>query len=282
MKDGILLIHKPIGLTSRDVVNEVSHLLKTKKIGHTGSLDPFATGLLILTVNKGTKLGPFIQDYEKTYQATLVFGVKTATGDLTGEIIEKSSIITLTEEYVTQVLETFLGKSLQLPPMYSALKKDGVPLYKLAREGQKIEREKREITITKIHLISLTSNSITFEATVSKGTYIRTLGEDIAEKMGMVGHLTALTRTSVGPFLLKEALPMKDVRFSNLKSPLEALKDFPYYVIESEKVKDIYNGRPMTLPCKDEKVLLINAQKEVLAIYTLKEDGLYYSLRGLF
>lgn len=280
MISGSLLIDKEKGLTSRQEVNNISHLLKEKKAGHIGTLDPFADGLLIVLLGKATKISPFLEGMDKTYMATLKLGSKTDSGDLTGNIIENKDIPSLDKEDIENVLKSFLGKQTQIPPMYSALKVNGKALYKYAREGKEIERKKREITIYELKLLSYENNEITFISKVSKGTYIRTLGEDIAEKLGTVGHLTKLTRLSIGPYSLEQAKKTKDVSESDLIPTLKMLSFMKSFEVEGELLKKASNGMHFRLPIEDTIVLLKN-KDEAIAIYQRESSGVYSCLRGL-
>jgi tRNA pseudouridine55 synthase len=281
--DGIILIKKPMHITSRDVVDAVSRTLQTKKVGHTGTLDPFATGLLMITVNKATKAGTFIESLDKTYEAVISLGKKTDTGDLTGTVIEEKPLFDLDEAYVQQVLESFLGEQTQVPPMYSAIKKDGVPLYQLAREGITIDREPRHIIIYDIQLTQLTKDTLSFRVRSSKGTYVRTLAEDICEKMGLVGHLTSLSRTHIGSFSLENAFTLDQVKPSKLISVYDALSHLEKIIIDTPaQKKAIEDGKAQSFKTTAYKVLLVTLNKDVLAVYQRSDDGLYRSLRGLF
>ena len=280
--DGYILINKPQGVTSRDVVDNLTRRFGMKKIGHTGSLDPFATGLLVITMGKGTKAGPYLEALEKTYVATIKLGTQTDSGDLTGKVSNTSEIHPLFDYYVQEALEMFLGDSLQTPPMHSALKVDGVPLYKLAHKGETIERTPRPIHVYEIKLVNLTSDEITFEATVSKGTYMRTLGEDIAKKLGMVGHLVMLRRTKVGAFNVNDAVDPDNVNPKAVRSVYEGLSFMPKLVVSGELIKDIKDGKPQLFNSQDDTILVISDKHEVLAVYKKRDHGLYYSERGLF
>jgi len=280
MISGSLLIDKEKGLTSRQEVNNISHLLKEKKAGHIGTLDPFADGLLIVLLGKATKISPFLEGMDKTYMATLKLGSKTDSGDLTGNIIENKDIPSLNKEDLENVFKSFLGKQTQIPPMYSALKVNGKALYKYAREGKEIERKKREITIYELKLLSYENNEITFISKVSKGTYIRTLGEDIAEKLGTVGHLTKLTRLSIGPYSLEQAKKTEDVSESDLIPTLKMLSFMKSFEVEGELLKKASNGMHFRLPIEDKLVLLKN-KDEAIAIYQRESSGVYSCLRGL-
>jgi len=277
---GSLLIDKEKGLTSRQEVNNISHLLKEKKAGHIGTLDPFADGLLIVLLGKATKISPFLEGMDKTYMATLKLGSKTDSGDLTGNTIEYKDIPSLSKEDIENVFKSFLGKQTQIPPMYSALKVNGKALYKYAREGKEIERKKREITIYELKLLSYENNEITFISKVSKGTYIRTLGEDIAEKLGTIGHLTKLTRLSIGPYSLEQAKKSKDVSESDLIPTLKMLSFMKSFEVEGELLKKASNGMHFRLPIEDKLVLLKN-NDEAIAIYQRESSGVYSCLRGL-
>lgn len=281
-KSGILLIDKRPGPTSRQVVNNVSYLLKTKKVGHIGTLDPFASGLLILTVNCATKIGAYLEALDKTYIAKLKLGEKTDTGDFTGEIIEKGEVYKkLDLDKISAVLASFVGKRNQIPPMYSALKRDGKPLYKYAREGLTLQREPREITIFSLRLLSYQDDIIEFEAKVSKGTYIRTLGEDIAQQLGSVGHLRQLRRTAIGAFQVQDALSSDDANYEHLIDMTKALSHLPHVEISEEQIVDVKNGKPQTLD-SDERLLLLTHKNKAIALYEKRENRLYYCRRGLF
>ncbi len=280
--DGFLLIDKPQGVTSRDVVDDIVKKFNMPKVGHTGSLDPFATGLLVITLGKGTKAGPYLEALEKTYVATLKLGTQTDSGDLTGKVIATSEVFPLFDYYVQETLEMFLGDTMQTPPMHSALKVAGVPLYKLAHEGISIPRESRKIHVHEIKLNELKVDEITFTATVSKGTYMRTLGEDIAKKFGMVGHLISLRRTQVGSFSVNDSSRPETIGVNQVRSVYEGLSFMPQVIITGDLIKDVKDGKPQLLKASDDTVLLVSDKQEVLAVYEKRESGLYFSVRGLF
>lgn len=280
MISGSLLIDKEIGLTSRQEVNNVSRLLGEKKAGHIGTLDPFADGLLIVLLGKSTKISPFLEGMDKTYMATLKLGQKTDSGDLTGNVVEEVSIPNLTKERIEAILASFLGKQSQLPPMYSAIKVDGKELYKYAREGKEIERKSREITIYELKLLSYNDKELTFIAKVSKGTYIRTLGEDIAERLGTVGHLTKLTRLSIGPYSIEKAKKSKDVTLDDLISSEKMLEFMPSLELDQELAKKASNGMHFRLPT-EENLILLKYKGIAIAIYQREKSGVYSCVRGL-
>ena len=189
--DGVLIINKPKGYTSHDIVNIVKKELNITKVGHAGTLDPMATGVLIILLGKATKLSNYLMDHDKEYIATLKLGKRTDTLDSEGQIIEEKEIPALSKENINEVLLSFLGKSKQIPPMYSAIKINGKKLYELARKGEEIERKEREIEIYEIEFIKLKEENnkvseIEFKVNCSKGTYIRTLCEEIAKKLGTI------------------------------------------------------------------------------------------------
>ena len=201
--NGILLVNKPIDFTSRDVVNKLTKILKTKKVGHTGTLDPIATGVLVVCVGNTTKLCELLTAEHKEYIATIKLGIKTDTLDTTGTIIEEKDY-NVTEEQIIKVLNSFLGDSIQTTPIYSAVKVNGKKLYEYAREGIEVELPKRNINISNIELLSYKDDEIKFKTTVSKGTYIRALIDDICNKLNTVGTMSSLIRTKQGKFTLEE------------------------------------------------------------------------------
>ena len=198
--NGILLLDKPSGITSNRALQRVRSLIKAKKGGHTGSLDPFATGMLPLCFGEATKISHYLLNEKKTYSVEVKFGISTSTGDIDGEITGSSKIKEYSKDQWKKILNEFKGKSEQIPPMYSALKYKGKRLYELARKGEIVDRAARKIHIFSIDLVDLSKDTINFEVTCSKGTYIRVLAEDIAKKLGMLGHVSRLRRKSVGNF----------------------------------------------------------------------------------
>lgn len=199
---GVFLLNKPLGISSNAALQRVRWLFRADKGGHTGALDPLASGLLPICLGEATKFSHYLLDSNKRYQTTIQLGHSTTTGDVEGEFLLEAEIPALTEQSIQAVLAKFIGDSTQIPPMYSALKKQGRPLYELARQGIKIEREARPIHLSAIELISFTEQSITLDISCSKGTYIRVVGEDIAKALGTYGHLTYLHRIQTGHFAL--------------------------------------------------------------------------------
>ncbi len=198
--NGILLLDKGCGASSNAALQQARRLFRARKAGHTGSLDPLASGLLPVCFGQATKISGMLLDADKTYQVTATLGTRTATGDSEGEIVETRPVPDLDGEAIDRVLERFTGAIEQVPPMYSALKQDGRRLYELARKGIEVPREPRSVRIHALHRTRWDGHELSFEVRCSKGTYVRTLVEDIARAMGTVGHVSALRRTQVGPF----------------------------------------------------------------------------------
>ena len=207
----ILNLNKPIGWTSFDVVKKIRGIVKEKKVGHGGTLDPFAEGVLILGTSKDTKNLTAITQMDKEYETVIKIGETTGTLDTESEVTLRKDIPVLNRTLIKDILESFLGNTLQTPPMFSAKKVNGKRLYTLARKNIVIERDPVEINIKKISLLSFTKDSISISVTCSKGTYIRVLGKDIAERLNTVGYLTSLTRTRVGSYLIKDSLSIEQL-----------------------------------------------------------------------
>lgn len=195
--DGIIVVNKPSGCTSHDIVSKIRKSLKLKKVGHTGTLDPLATGVLPILLGNATKLSKYLINHDKEYVATIKLGVKTETGDIEGSIIDEQKVPLFTEEQIIEALNSFVGKQKQMPPMYSAIKVNGKKLYEYARNGEKIEVTPRDIEIYNISFLQYIDNKIKFKVSCSKGTYIRSLCEDIAQKLNTVGTMENLERTQV-------------------------------------------------------------------------------------
>ena len=217
--DGIIIVNKELGYTSNDVV-QIAKKIFNEKVGHTGTLDPMATGVLPLLIGKGTKLSKYLINHDKFYRAKIKLGYKTDTGDREGKIIEEKEVLPtiLDREYVVSVLNCFVGKQQQTPPIYSAIKVNGKKLYEYARQGEKVEIKPREINIYNIKLIDIIKDEVEFEVSCSKGTYIRTLCEDIADRLGTVGFMSSLHRIQVGDFNINDAVYIKDLKnnFNNV------------------------------------------------------------------
>jgi tRNA pseudouridine55 synthase len=280
--NGIFLINKSEGYTSRDVDNIVGKKFGTKKVGHAGTLDPFATGLMIVAINKGTKLLPFINDERKIYLATLMLGKATSTGDLTGEVIEEKPFKKLDNIKINQVLQSFLGESSQIPPIYSAIKVNGKELYKYAHEGKNIDIKPRNINIYSISLVSYIGNEIVFRCEVSKGTYIRTLGEDIAKKLETVGFLKSLCRESVGDYSLKDAIMLDKLSENDILNQNDIKLIYNKAIVDDNKKQDLINGKLIEIKMNCEYFTAIDSEGNLIAICKREAENIYYSIRGLF
>jgi len=265
--NGILLINKPKNFTSRDVVNKLTGILHTQKIGHTGTLDPIATGVLVICIGNTTKLCELLTSTYKEYIATIKLGIKTDTLDITGNIIEKQDY-NIDEKQINEVLSSFLGKSIQTTPIYSAVKVNGKKLYEYAREGKDVELPKREIDIKSIELLSFYNDEITFKTTVSKGTYIRALIDDICKKLNTVGTMSTLNRTKQGDFSIEDTYTLEDIENNNytLLSIEEVLKNIESMNIDEYIYKKVLNGSiiPKTFT---NKIACLKYQNKIIAIY---------------
>ena len=256
---GVLLIDKPQGMTSQQVVSKVKYLLKSdvhdsKKAGHTGTLDPMATGLLPICLGEATKFSHYQLDAVKSYQAIIKLGEQTDTGDAEGQIIATSPVPHVTQAMLQSVTEQFLGEIMQVPPMYSALKKDGKKLYELAREGIEVERAARPLTIYELSLTPLSDQQLQLTVTCSKGTYVRVLAEDIAKALGTVGHLTALRRIQTGDFEIANAITLADfaaldvaARFDKLLAVDACVHSLPSLVLDDNQSKRIRQGQRLNV-----------------------------------
>ena len=264
--DGVLIINKPKGYTSHDVVNVLRKKLNTKKVGHTGTLDPNATGVLPILIGAGTKISKYLIEHEKTYIATIELGKKTDTGDSEGNIIqEDTNMKNISKEEIKMVLRSFIGKQNQIPPIYSAIKVDGKKLYEYAREGKTVEIKPREIEILDINLIEYNNDEIKFIVRCSKGTYIRTLCENIAEKLGTIGYMKELQRTSVNQFKIEDSISIDDLDNINVKEKIisieKVFKDKPKIDLNNRKLELFLNGVQLTHDLEDELYRIYNNKK---------------------
>ena len=285
--DGVLIINKQKNISSQGVVSKVKKILGEKKVGHSGTLDPLATGVLPILVGKGTKISKYLIEHDKVYLASLKFGVKTTTGDYEGDIVktDKFNIKNYSIESIQNVLNTFLGRSSQLPPMYSAIKVNGKKLYEYARQGEKIDVKPREIEIYKINLnsVDFEKNEISFVVMCSKGTYIRSLCEDIAEKFGTVGFMSNLIRLQVDKFNISSAITL-DTLETVVKNN-EKLKDCFYtieeifnscdkIVLPQQKLNLLLNGVVLNIQNKDGIVKVYDENNNFIGIAIAKDNTL--------
>ncbi|CAB3730865.1 tRNA pseudouridine synthase B [Paraburkholderia sediminicola] len=251
--DGVLLLDKPLGLSSNDALIRAKRLYLAKKAGHTGTLDPLATGLLPLCFGEATKFSQDLLEADKTYEATMRLGIRTTTGDAEGEAIDTRDVA-CDPAAVEAAMEKFIGDIVQIPPMYSALKRDGKPLYEYARAGQTVEREGRQVTIHALKMLACALPDVTFRVTCSKGTYVRTLAEDIGEALGCGAHLVALRRTGVGALTLENSVTLdalSDATESERDTwlqPVDALlSTFPLVTLDEDATRRFLHGQRLKL-----------------------------------
>lgn len=282
--NGFFYIDKQSDWTSRDVCNKVQKIFNLPKVGHIGTLDPFATGLLIVCVGKATKASAFYDDNEKEYFATLKMGKKTSTGDLTGEVVEEKEIVPFTKKDILDVFKSFTGEIEQQIPMTSAVHVNGVKLYQYLHKGVEVDRPTRKVVVKDISLIEVGEDYIVFKATVSKGTYIRVLGEDIASKLNNLGYISSLRRTRIGDVKVEEAKTLGEVKDSDLVSIASLLKDIPSVVLTGERLIKAKNGMTISFDdtVKSDRILLIDENNNVIAIYGYDHLNYYKCLRGLY
>ncbi len=274
MMNGILVINKEQGFTSRDVINILNKKLDTKKIGHTGTLDPIATGVLVVCVGRYTKLVDKITSYDKEYVATIELGKRTDTLDSTGHILEESESVRVDNSVLINTLHSFLGKSKQEVPAYSAIKIDGKKLYEYARNNECIELPKREIEIKEIELLKNEKGFITFRTVVSKGTYIRSLIRDICKSLNVLGTMSSLERTRQGNFKISGAVTLEDIDKNNDQLlQLEDIFDCPFYEMNEEEYFKFVNGVKLEIE-ENSLYLLLKYQNQVVAL-SEKKEGYY-------
>lgn len=280
--DGVLIINKPKGITSQGVVSKVKKILNEKKVGHAGTLDPNATGVLPILVGKGTKVSKYLMEHNKKYRATIKFGKKTTTGDSEGEILEEMAFDfkKYSEKDIQDILNKFIGISTQTPPMYSAIKVNGKKLYEYAREGVEVERKPREIEIYSIMLedINYKDSEITYNVECSKGTYIRTLCEDIAVALGTIGYMKELTRTKVNNFTIETSITLEELSNLNkneISDRLLKLEELFYnnekVILDKKKEKAFINGVKLSIKKEDGLVLVYNDDKIFIGLGIIQQ-----------
>lgn len=279
--DGILNVYKEKGYTSHDVVAKLRGILKQKKIGHTGTLDPDAEGVLPMCLGSATKVCDLLTDRDKTYETVLLLGKETDTQDISGTVLAEAEV-TVTEAEVLECIQSFLGAYEQIPPMYSALKVNGRKLYDLAREGQVVERAARTVYIRDIRILEVALPRIRMEVTCSKGTYIRTLCHDIGQKLGCHGCMEQLLRTRVGIFSLTQAKKLSEIEALRDAGTVEhqliqvpdLFPDHPRVAVKEAAARLVYNGNPVKksdfatpLPEGAEQILLYDHQRQFIGIF---------------
>lgn len=281
MINGIINVYKEAGFTSHDVVAKLRGILKQKKIGHTGTLDPDATGVLPVCLGKGTKLCDMLTNTDKTYEAVLELGIRTDTQDISGNIIKRCDV-DVSEEDVVACIESFIGECMQIPPMYSALKVDGRKLYELAREGKEVERQQRRVVFHEIGILDISLPCVTLKVTCSKGTYIRTLCHDIGEKLGCGGCMKSLIRTRVGIFEIGDSRTLCEIEAIMQNGKLDELirtvdsmfLQYPTIATKPEYDSRIYNGNTFDVSHVEGE---FSGKTESFRVYDSKGDfvGIY-------
>jgi len=284
--NGILLLDKPLGITSNKALQEVKRLFKARKAGHTGNLDPLASGLLPICLGEATKLSAFLLDADKRYQGVMKLGETTTTADAEGEVLERRPVGDLSRERVAEVLESFMGDIEQTPPMHSAVKHQGQPLYKLAHQGIEVERKPRRVRIHELDLVRLDGDELEVSVHCSKGTYIRTLAEDIGEALSCGAHLRQLRRTAAGPFREENGIVTLDrVRaaadegfdaLDELLMPMErALGDWPKVQLTDNAAYYMRQGQPVLVPRAPTGgwVRLLGADDRFFGVGHILDDG---------
>ncbi len=283
--DGVLLLDKPAGMTSNKALQKCRYLLNAQKGGHTGALDPLATGLLPLCFGQATKISSFVLGRDKTYQVSAILGQTTDTGDADGKVLE-TQIVEASQEDVVKAMKQFIGEYEQIPPMYSALKVNGQPLYKLARQGIEIEREARRVSAYDIRFVSLDHKILTFEVDCSSGFYVRSLVEDIGKVLGCGAHVKTLRRTKIGDIGLEdtctiaefEGIKSNDVRVAKLIAADRLIQEFTKVSLNAEQSADLHHGRLIELDAKlesknDEWIRIYGPDAMFLGLGKIDEEG---------
>lgn len=283
--NGLVILDKPIGLSSNQCLQKVKHLLGAAKAGHTGSLDPLASGVLPLCFGEATKISQFLLDSDKKYQTIIKLGVSTTTGDSEGVVVSTSSVPKFTVKDLEEIIQEFEGDLIQEPSIYSALKQNGVPLYKLARAGKKIEPKFRQITIYYIKLLSWVWPNLELEVSCSKGTYIRTLAEDIGKKLVTGAHVISLRRLKAGPFALDQSYTIEQLQEINLESSFQVLEkcllatdmailEVPVILLNAEQTICLRQGKLVKLNLQNaEKVVRVYFEEEFIGLAEMRMDG---------
>lgn len=281
--NGILLVDKPKGITSQSLLTKIKKQLKIKKIGHAGTLDPLATGLMVVLLGSATKLSDYLLNNEKEYQCEILIGKSSDTEDITGKIIDSQEVTKIMD--VETVLDSLIGTLKQVPPMYSSIHHNGIKLYELARQGIEVEREARTIEVKNIKLISDVIYKdrcayFSYLTTVSKGTYIRTLCTEIGNRLGYPALMNELRRVKSGKFTINDAYTINDIIDNNyhVVSNYEAMKDKNIIEVDEMMYHNIMNGKMIKLDC-EQAIVFLGYQNELLAIYEQVEKNIYKAKR---
>ncbi len=284
MKDlsGILLIDKPVGVTSRFICDKIQKKFHMKKVGHLGTLDPFASGLLLIAIGKACKILKYLENLNKTYCACLKLGETTPTLDTESEIILKKDIPLLNKDKILDVLNSFKGEIVQKVPLTSAKRVGGKRLYEYAHNNEEIDTPTQKVNIYNIYLLDFNVDNIIFRVEVSKGTYIRTLGKDIANRLNTIGYLTSLRREAIGEFNVVKSVSIEDVSEKDLIDIKDALYLIKKYKVDDNLIKKVRNGVSLKLKdIEDELILIIDRENNPIAIYEKQNDE-YRCSRGLW
>ncbi len=269
------MIDKPEGVTSHDVVGQVRKALGTRAVGHTGTLDPFATGLLVVLVGRGTRLARFVEQQAKTYLATARLGSTTATDDLTGPVLTEVSGAAPDDAAVRNAATQLLGPQWQRPPVYSAKRVGGERSHRLARRGVTVELEPVEVVVHTLDVLAVDGWDVTFRTTVSPGTYVRALARDLGARLGVGAHLTALRREAIGPLRVEDAVPLDDVRTGiELVALAQVVAHLPAVAIDASACRDASHGRAIPAPDLMEGLVVLRHGDDVVAVATATEGWL--------
>ncbi|WP_082394087.1 tRNA pseudouridine(55) synthase TruB [Bacillus sp. JCM 19034] len=285
-RNGILVLHKPRGYTSHDCVMKIRKIFQTKKVGHTGTLDPDVNGVLPICIGKATKVVQYMSGYDKEYNGEVTLGYSTTTEDRSGELVEKKPVLeSWTKEEIKSILNDFKGDIVQIPPMYSAVKVNGKRLYEYAREGKVIDRPKRNVFIKRLELTSNidASNEVVrfrFNVLCSKGTYVRTLAVDIGKRLGYPAHMSDLVRVGAGPYQLEDSITFEQLEelknrgeLDSILTPFEtAISHFPKHVVDSRIETSVKNGAVLPFNTQSIRFSIYNQSGECLAIYKEHPD----------
>ncbi|NLZ93736.1 MAG: tRNA pseudouridine(55) synthase TruB [Firmicutes bacterium] len=280
---GVLNLLKPPGMTSHDAVSVIRRLTGIRKIGHTGTLDPGAAGVLPLCIGQATRVAEYVLEMDKIYRAELHLGVATDTEDAAGKVIEEKAVPMLNFSDVEKVMAGFVGKRMQTPPMYSALRVKGKKLYEIARQGETVERQPRLVQFYQLQLLQLRGNKILFDVACSRGTYIRTLCRELAAALGTVGHMSFLLRLGVGPYTIANSLTIEECRLLQAESklpdflqPLDtALISLPYILISAEEAQQLKYGRWIKLTKLPEEGTLVRVyapEQQLVAVAQIEKN----------
>jgi tRNA pseudouridine55 synthase len=300
---GVIVLDKPADMSSARAVSKVKRLVGAKKVGHTGTLDPFATGVLICCINQATRLARFFLQGDKTYQAVLRLGVDTDTQDATGRVLSEETVPAFEPDHLVAIIKGFKGRQLQLPPVYAALKHEGTPIYKLARQGRPIQKPARPITVAAIRVTAINLPDVGFEVTCSSGTYVRALCADIGRSLGCGGHLKQLRRTANGGFAIEQAVTLDDLERMTDGSdrnaaliPMDtALGFMPTFVAGPETLQRVAQGQlltPVHIPqglirkpavrSVDEYIKVVDAAMNLKAVLKVRPDDVGYDYCCVF